>query len=69
MWTTDSCTKEFATTNHTALKTALHVDTEVHGMIGQRGPAAERRELDPVFCDHLCGKKNLKENGCVYMYN
>ena len=29
------------------------------GMTGQWGPAAQHRELYPVFCvwDHLCGKR------------
>ena len=34
-----------------------HVHTEVYGRTGQRGPALEHRELHPVFCDHLCGKR------------
>ena len=31
--------------------------TEVYGMIGQWGPAVEHRELYPIFCDNLCGKR------------
>ena len=31
--------------------------TEVYGMNGQQGPAVEHRELYPVFCDDLCGKR------------
>ena len=29
-------------------------------MIGQQGPAVEHRELYPVFCGHLCGKRIRK---------
>ena len=34
-----------------------HRHTEVHGMIDQWGPAVEHRELCPVFCDNLHGKR------------
>ena len=34
-----------------------HKHTKVDGMIGQRGHAAEHRELYPIFFDHLCGKR------------
>ena len=30
-----------------------HMHTEVHGMINQWGPAAQHRELYPVFYDNL----------------
>ena len=50
-------------------KDGQRMHTEVCGMIGQWAPAMEHRELYPTFCDHLHGKKSLKENGCVYMYN
>ena len=36
---------------------------EIHEKIGQRGPAIEHRELDPVFCDNLCGKRTWKRMG------
>lgn len=42
--------------------------TEIHGPVGQRGPAVEHRELSPVFCDHLCGKR-IRENGFVSVYD
>ena len=31
--------------------------TEVYGVIGQRGPAVQLRELYLIFCDNLCGKR------------
>ena len=31
------------------------VHTEVRGMTGQQGPAAQHGERYPVFCAHLCG--------------
>ena len=34
--------------------------TEVNGMIGQWGSAVEYRELYPIFCENLCGKKIWK---------
>ena len=34
-----------------------HIHTEVYRMIGQQGPAVQHRELYPVFCDNLCGKR------------
>ena len=43
-----------------------HMYTEAYGMTGQRGPAVEHRDLYPVS---PMWEKNLKENGCVYMYN
>ena len=27
------------------------------GITGYQGPAAEPRELRPMFCDNLCGKR------------
>ena len=38
-------------------------------MISHWAPAVYHRELDPIFCDNLSGENNLKENGCVYVYN
>ena len=35
----------------------LHMHTELYGMIGHWGPAVYHRELYPVFCDNLCGKR------------
>ena len=46
-----------------------HMYTEAYGMTGQRGPAVQHRKLNPIFCDNLYGKRNLKKNGCVSMYN
>ena len=46
-----------------------HTHTELYGMVGQQGPAVQHRELSPIFYDHSHGKKNLKKNGCLYMYN
>ena len=37
-----------------------HMHTEVYEMIGQWGPAAEHRELYPIFCDNLCGRRIWK---------
>ena len=34
-----------------------HMHTEVYGVIGQQKPAVKHRELYPVFCDYLCGKR------------
>ena len=34
-----------------------HVYTMVHGMDGQWGPAEQHRELYPLFCDNLYGKR------------
>ena len=34
-----------------------HMHTEVYGMIGQRGPAIQHKELYPIFHDNLCGKR------------
>ena len=34
-----------------------HIHTEVYGMIGQWEPAVQHKELYPVFCDNLCGKR------------
>ena len=31
--------------------------TEVDGTIGQQGPAIQHRELYPIFCNDLCGKR------------
>ena len=31
--------------------------TKVYGMIGQQGPALEHRELYPMFCTNVCGKR------------
>ena len=31
--------------------------SEVYEMIGQQGPAVWHRELSPIFCDNLCGKR------------
>lgn len=44
------------------------MDTEVNGMIGQRGPAVGHRECYPVFCDPLCGKRIWKRMD-VHMYH
>ena len=33
-----------------------HINTEVYGMVGQWG-LMEHRELYPILCDHLCGKR------------
>ena len=41
--------------------------TDVYGIIGHWGPAVQHRELYSVFCGMW--EKNLKENGCIYMYN
>ena len=38
----------------------------VYGMTCPWGPAIELRELYPIFCGNLYGKR-LKNNGCVYM--
>ena len=47
-----------------------HMNTQIYGMIGQWGPAAQHRELYPVFCDRsILWEKNLSENGFVYTYN
>ena len=46
-----------------------HRHTELYRVTSQWGPAVEHRELYPIFCDNLCGEKNLKKNGYVYMYN
>lgn len=35
--------------------------TEVYGVIGQQEPSVEHKELSPVFCDHLCGKRSERE--------
>ena len=42
--------------NHTLIK-GIIMHTEVYGMIGQWVPAVQHRELYPVFCDNLCGKR------------
>jgi len=42
-----------------------HMHTEVYEMIGHQGPAVQYRELYPIFCDHLCGKRIQKR---MYMY-
>ena len=34
-----------------------HMHTELYGITGQRGPAVDHRELYPVFCDDLCGRR------------
>ena len=34
-----------------------HMHTKVYGMIGQQGPALEHRELYPMFCTNVCGKR------------
>ena len=34
-----------------------HVYTMVHGMDGQWGPAVQHRELYPIFCNNLYGKR------------
>jgi len=36
----------------------MHI--EVYGMTGQWGPAAEHRELRPIFYDNLYGKRKGK---------
>ena len=43
--------------------------TLVYGMIGKWGPAVQHRDLYPVFCDGLYGKRSWKNNRCMYMYN
>ena len=35
----------------------LHMHTTVYGMGGQQESAVECRELFPVFCDNLYGKR------------
>ena len=35
--------------------------TIIYGVIGQQGPAVQHRELYPIFCDPLYGKKPEKE--------
>jgi len=35
-----------------------HMHTAVYGMIGQWQPAVQHRELHPIFCDNLCGKRS-----------
>ena len=40
--------------------------TKVYVMIGQPGPAVQHRELYPVFCDNLCGKR-IREWICIYV--
>ena len=44
-----------------------HMHTEVYGMTGQQGPAVEHRELYPVSCDKLCGKRIFERWICVRM--
>ena len=34
-----------------------HTRTEAYGMIGQQGSAVYHRELYPVYCDNLHGKR------------
>ena len=34
-----------------------HVYTVAYGMVGYHGPAIEHRELYPIFCDNLYGKR------------
>lgn len=34
-----------------------HMHTEVHEVTGQWGPAVQYRDLYPIFCDHLYGKR------------
>ena len=34
--------------------------TVVYGITDQGGLAVQHRQLHPIFCDNLCGKKNLK---------
>ena len=34
-----------------------HMLAVVYGMIGQWGPAVYHRELYPIFCNGLCGKR------------
>ena len=46
-----------------------HVHTEIYGMTGQWEPTVQHREVYPAFCDNLYGKKNLKKNEYLYMYN
>ena len=46
-----------------------HMHTLVCGMTGHQGHALWYRELYPIFCDGLWGKKSLNENRCVYSYH
>ena len=46
-----------------------HMHTVVYGIVGQQEPAVYHKELYPIFCDDLYGKRVSKKNGCVYMYN
>ena len=41
----------------------------VYEMDGQQGRAVEHRELYSIFRDNLYEKRNLKNNGYVFMYN
>ena len=34
-----------------------HMHTELYGTTGPWGHAVEHRELYPVFCDNMCGKR------------
>lgn len=38
--------------------------TEVFEVIGQPGSVVEHRELQPIFCDDLCGER-IRESGYV----
>ena len=39
-----------------------YIHAEVNGIIGPRGPPVQHRELYPVFCDNLYGKR-IRVNG------
>ena len=45
-----------------------HMHTEVYGMIGQQGTAVEQRTTQYSVIIYM-KEKNLKENGCMYVYN
>ena len=43
-----------------------HMHTVVYGMDGQWGTSVEHRELYPIFCDNLCGKRIQKRmDACI----
>ena len=46
-----------------------HLHTEVYWTIAQWGSAVWHRELYPLFCDGLCGKRTWKKNGHMNMCN
>ena len=43
-----------------------HMNTEVYGMISQQGPAFQDRELYPIVCDNLCGRRiRMRMDVCI----